>query len=248
MSKIFNNYPQSSTNSYNCTKNNYVFSDGIPTNMSVRNCDFPSYYECYDKTLFKEQIEPRNIHGFTNLNPEAIRNQYDTSFNPVYCEKNKRLVYGSSDPRLISPVHSGQILALDKPPINGGQIKLSEIYTDPTLTNYGKQYRSYYDVNVGDITYYIDKSIEDAFYKPVYENNAFDTGYLFKDPMGSMKPQYERTPVIWDNVLNTKRDNYRGGLSWIEDSNETREDLMARQQRTHNQEKYSARWTGNIIL
>ena len=175
MSKIFNNYPQSSTNSYNCTKNNYVFPKGVPTNMSVRNCDFPSYYECYDNKLFKEQIEPRNIHGFTNLNPQAIQNQYDTSFSPVYCEKDKRLVYGSSDPRLISPVHSGQILALDKPPINGGQIKLSEIYTDPTLTNYGKQYSSYYDVNVGDITYYIDKSIEDAFYKPIYENNAFDT-------------------------------------------------------------------------
>ena len=92
MSTIFNNYPQSSTNSYNCTKNNYVFSDGVPTNMSVRNCDFPLYYECYDKKLFKEQIEPRNIHGFINLNPNAIRNQYDTSFNPVYCEKNKRLV------------------------------------------------------------------------------------------------------------------------------------------------------------
>ena len=70
-----------------------------------------------------------------------------------------------------------------------------------------KNYKDYRDINAGQITYYIDKSIEDAFYKPIYENNAFDTGYLYKDPMGGIKPQYERNPVIWDNVLNTKRDN-----------------------------------------
>ena len=66
--------------------------------------------------------------------------------------------------------------------------------------------------------------------------------------MGAYKPQYERVPVIWDNVLDTKRNRYRGGLSWIEDSNESREDLMARQQLKNNQQKYSARWTGNINL
>jgi len=248
MSKIFNNYPQSSTNYYNCTKNNYVFSDGVPTNMSVKNCNFPSYYECYDKIQFKNQIEPRNIHGFIDLNPQTISDQYDKSFTKIYCEKDKKVVYGSSDPRLISPVHSGQVLALDKPPING-QVKLDDIYTDPKLKNYKtQQYKSYYDVNAGDVVYYIDKSIEDAFYKPVYENNAFDTGYLWKDPMGAMKPQYQRQPVIWDDVLNTKRDNYRGKLSWLEDSNESREDLISRQQLKNNQEKYSTRWTGNIKL
>ena len=247
MAQIFNNYPQSSTNSYECTKNNYVFPNGVPTNMSVRNCEFPSYYECYNSIKFKEQIEPRNIHGYTNLNPDAIADQYDDSFTRVFCEKNNRVVYGSNDPRLISAAHNGQILALDKPPIDG-QIKLEDIYTDPKLKNYGAKYNSYSDVNAGDITYYIDKSIEDAFYKPIYENNAFDTGYLWKDPMGAYKPQYERVPVIWDNVLDTKRNRYRGGLSWIEDSNESREDLMARQQLKNNQQKYSARWTGNINL
>lgn len=248
MANTFNNYPQSSTNSYECTKNNYVFSEGVPTNMSVRNCDFPAYYECYDRKVFKKQIEPRNIEGFVNLNPDAIRNQYDKSFSKINCQNTGATFYGSSDPRLVSSFHNGQFLPLDKPPINGGQIKLADIYTDPTLQNYGKQYSSYMDVNAGDIVYYIDKSIQDAFYKPVYENNAYDTGVLYKDPMGSMKPQYLRQPVIGNNVLNTKRENYQHGLSWMEDSNEQREDIIARQQLKNNQQKYSARWTGNIFV
>jgi hypothetical protein len=248
MANTNNNYPQSSTNSYQCTKNNYVFSNGVPTNMSVRSCDFPSYYECYDKKIFKHQIEPRNIHGFVNLNPDAIREQYDKSFSKVMCENTKQVVYTSSDPRLISSTHGGQVLGLDKPPINGGQIKLADIYTDPTLQNYGKQYSSYMDVNAGDIVYYIDKSIQDAFYKPVYENNAYDTGVLYKDPMGAMKPQYERQPILGNNVLNTKRENYQYGLSWLSDSIEQREDLISKQQLKNNQQKYSARWTGNIFV
>ena len=117
MEQIFNNYPQSSTTSYKCTKNNYVFPEGVPTNMSVRNCNYPSYFECYDKMLFKEQIEPRDITGFTNLNPECISNQYDKTFNKIDFENNQT-VYVSSDPRLISSAHNGQILSLDVPPID----------------------------------------------------------------------------------------------------------------------------------
>jgi hypothetical protein len=32
------------------------------------------------------------------------------------------------------------------------------------------------------------------------------------------------------------------------DSNEQREDIIARQQLKNNQQKYSARWTGNIFV
>jgi hypothetical protein len=220
---------------------------GKPTNMSVRNSDFSPYYECYNTKFFKEQIEPRNLSGFINLNPEAIDSQYDRSFQRISCPNDKeKTVYASTDPRLISSFHNGQILTLDTPPINGGQIKLEDIYTDPTLKNYGRKYESYSDIKAGDITYYVDRSIEDAFYQPVYENNAFDKGYILKDPMGAFKPQYNRKPVIRNNVLDTKRSNYQYGLSWLDDSNESREDLMARQQGTHNKSKYTARWTGNL--
>jgi hypothetical protein len=66
--------------------------------------------------------------------------------------------------------------------------------------------------------------------------------------MSSLKPQYERQPVYRNNVLDTKRDNYSHGLSWLDDSCEQREDLIARQMRKNNQTKYSSRWTGNITI
>jgi hypothetical protein len=253
MEEINNNYPKSSCNCYNCDKNKYTIkSVGKPTSISVRECEVPNYYECYDKKLFKEQIEPRNISGFIELNPFCMNKNFDKSFEKIECKDeclngNPKIIYASTDPRLISPMHSGQILTLDRPPVNEN-IKLADIYTDPNMKYYGEKYTSYSDINAGQINYYIDRSIEDAFYQPIFENNAYVKGELYKDPMDSMKPQYNRTPVYNDNFLNTKRKNYRGKLSWIEDSNEQREDIMALQQRKNNQMKYSSRWTGNISL
>lgn len=249
MLDLNDNYPKSSCNCYMCTNNNYkVNKEGKPTNMSVRNCKFSKYFDCYDKKKFKEQIEPRNIKGYTNLNPYCIDKLYDKSYEKVECPNDLdgcNTVYASTDPRLVSSFHNGQVLTLDRPPINE-DVKLCDIYTNPNMKYYGQKYNSYSDVNAGQILYYIDKSIEDAFYEPVYTNNAHMTGTLYVDPMGSYKPQYDRVPVYNDDFLNTNRNNFRGGLSWIEDSQESREDLIALQQRTHNQSKYSTRWTGNI--
>lgn len=245
---------ESMCNCYNCQKNTYHFSKGVPTNMSVRNCDVNNkYFDCYNTKVFKEQIEPRNLKGFINLNPDAINSQYDKTFGKVeynfgYNDSDKKTGYLTNDPRLISAIRGGQKLVLDTPPINGGQIKLKDIYTDKTLENYGKKYNSYTDIKAGDIVYYIDRSIEDAFIPQIYQNNAYDTGILYQDPMTSMKPQYIRQPVYENNHLDTKRDNYNHGLSWLDDSIEQREDLIARQQLKNNQQKYSSRWTGNIHI
>lgn len=252
MTDLINNYPKSSCNCYKCGLNNYKFpKKGKPTNISVRDCEVPDYYDCYYTKEFKDQIEPRNIKGYIDLNPECIQKNYDKSFQKIECDKEclngeKKIIYTSTDPRLISSAHNGQVLTLDRPPLTDS-IKLADIYTDPSMKYYGKtEYSSYSDVNAGQILYYIDRSIEDAFYEPIFQNNAYVKGELYKDPMDSMKPQYNRTPVYNDNFLNTKRDNYRGRLSWIEDSNEQREDIIALQQRKYNQTKYSSRWTGNI--
>ena len=245
MNKI-QNYPLSSCNCYECDTNKYNFSSGVPTNMSVRNCDVSNpYYNCYNNRVFDQNIEPRlQPNEYTNLNPKAIDNLYDTSFKKIECDINEgcgKTVYISTDPRLISTSHSGQVLALDVPPLNG-KVKLSEVYTDPRLQNYGRRYTSYEDVNAGQIEYYIDKHFDDAFYTPVYENPSFATSSILIDPMGSIKPQYNRVPVKNNNVMDTKRDNFDHKLSSLQDSNEHREDLMARQQRKNNQQNYQLRW------
>lgn len=250
MAELLQNYPKSSCNCYNCESKYYNFHEnGIPTNMSVRDCNFSNYYDCDNKKLFKVQIEPRNLENYEFLNPYAISKSYDKNFIGVKGSDTKsynNIVYTSNDPRLVSATHSGQILALDKPPINES-INLDKIYTDPKMKYYGQKYNSYRDINAGQILYYIDKSIEDALYQPLFENNANVEGIMYKDPMGSMKPHYKRTPIKNQNLLETRHNNNHGELTWIRDSQETREDLMSRQMSKFNQQKYSSRWTGNLL-
>jgi hypothetical protein len=115
------------------------------------------------------------------------------------------------------------------------------------MKEYGKKYNDYSDVKAGQIVYYIDKSIEDANYLPVYTNNAYVKGVMYKDPMDGMNPQYIRTPVIKTDLLDTKN-NKTNQLSWIRDSLESREDLINLQQQKYNKQKYSSRWTGNLFF
>lgn len=193
----------------------------------------------YNKKPFKSQIEPLNKQGFEYINPKAISNSYATDF---YNYENGYLSY---DPRLISAFHNGQRMVLDSPPIDNS-IKLCQVYTDPTLSNYGKKYNSYADVNTGDILYYIDKSREDTMYEPLFENPARVQGVMYQDPMGTVYPEYKRVPVKNNNVMSTKNRRYSYGLSAIDDINEFREDIIHLQMRRADRKRYEPRYTGDI--
>lgn len=245
MADIVYDYPQSSCQCYNCSKKNYHFpTSGVPTNLSVRNCNISSYYDCFDRRPFKQAIEPHLKEGFNIYNPEVALQSYAPEFQKIACKNDKdcSTVYISTDPRLID-VPRSQLLPLDRPPYDD-TVKLENVYTDKTLRRYGKDYRTYSDINAGQITYYTDKSIEDAFFQPNFSTSATMVGTMYKDPMGAMKPQYDRYPLKCDNHLNTDKDSYDGGLSWISDSMEFRQDLMAKQMRKSNQTRWSPRWTG----
>jgi hypothetical protein len=251
MPELIDNNPQSSCKCYDCADKTYIFNNnGFPTNMSVRNNDFSDYYDCIDKNLFKTQTEPRNLKGYTYINPNAISKSYDKNYQAIYSPGSNKdnTVYITEDPRLISTVHFGQRTELDRPPINEA-ISLDEIYTNPDMKYYGQTYNTYSDINAGQIMYYFDKSIQDAEFGPIFVNNAKVEGTIFKDPMGAMKPQYNRTPIINTQLLDTKHNNYKDvGLSWIRDSQESREDLIALQMRKHNEQRYEPRWSGNIFF
>ena len=61
--------------------------------------------------------------------------------------------------------------------------------------------------------------------------------------MSSMKPEYNRIPLInTENPTTTDRKSFPYGLSYLQDTQSFREDLMSYQQRKNNQEKWSARW------
>ena len=54
--------------------------------------------------------------------------------------------------------------------------------------------------------------------------------------MDAIKPQYSKVPI------NSKNTNY-SCLSWINDSTGHREDIMQRQQRKNNEQRYEPRWS-----
>jgi hypothetical protein len=240
------NYPQSSTDSYQCESKKYNnITKGNFTNMSVLNCTTPKSFQCYNTMVFRNKIEPNTQNGVDILNPQAFTEKYAKDFTEINCSKSKlpgepKTQYISADPRLISVPHA-QSLVLDRPPIQSN-IRLSQLTTDKKLNNYGQNYSGYSSINAGQIMYYVDKSIQEPFYNPNFSTSTQTYSTLYKDPMDSIKPQYVRKPFSSENPLLVKRDNYRGGLSWIQDSMDHREDIISRQMSKINRERYESRW------
>jgi len=208
----------------------------MTTSISIKNCNIPKEFDFVDRLKFRERNEPKKQNGISILNPEALNNKYANDFYPI--DSGKR--WGSSDPKLFSASHE-QVLTVDRPPIDG-RIPLEKIYTDTSLNGYGKNYRNYSDISAGHITYYIDKSIEDPFFEPLYTNKIISSGQIYKDPMGGIKPEYERRPLRQNDPINMDRSSYNGCLSWMEDTQEHREDLLSKQMRKYNQQRWEPRW------
>jgi hypothetical protein len=98
---------------------------------------------------------------------------------------------------------------------------------NPELKNYGKNYTGYNNVSGGQIQYYIDKE-EEVFRSPIYGVKTNAVGYTFKDPMDSVKPQFEKQVANFSFT----------GLSWLDDSGSFRDDIISKQQRKHNEQRY----------
>lgn len=237
------NYSKSSCNCVSCENKVFPYEEkGNPTNRAVRNCKIPDVFTCSDTYPFKTTIEPVNEKGYQFLNKEG--SGYSKDFFPVKCNNTPSscpdVQYSSMDPRLLY-APTAQRLTLDRPP-NNGSIPLNRIATERSLDNYGKVYNGYSDIKAGDIVYYIDNEQKNAYFEPNFTISSIVNGSVYKDPMGSLKPQYERVPIKHNDPLNTNRDNYMGSLSWIQDTTEHREDMLAHQMSKRFRERWEPRW------
>lgn len=243
MSNLVYDYPKSSCNCYNCNTNIYVTQEGGPSNLSVEGCHIEKFYDCYDKIQIRKDIEPNPSNkGYELLNPRVYTDNFAPEFQKITCEgiKGCKEVYASPDPGLID-VPRGMVVPLDRPPIVNG-VKMKDVY-DKKYTDWGKNYSTYTDIKEGQIMYYISNSIKDPFFNPNFVSSATTKGDLWKDPMGAMKPQYNRYPIKCNDPIRSKKDNYEYGLSWMDDSLGHRQDIMGLQMRKMNEQRWSNRWT-----
>jgi hypothetical protein len=206
----------------------YYKSDYLPnknTNSNVFNYN-------HEKPIYK--------NGLLILNPELIHNNLDKSFRKInenYTDNNCEGSYTSSDPRLYNAA-AATWLQLDRPPLISTH-KLDTLGTDNSLNFYGKGYTSYKDVNAGQIVYYKRKDSEKNLFNS-YDRHTKVEESLYKDPMGSVKPEFNILPTKIYNPITDKLATEKSVYpAFLRDSQFHREDIFELKMRSINENRHS---------
>lgn len=92
-------------------------------------------------------------------------------------------------------------------------------------------YNNFNEIKGGEIEYLPERrGVLDNFRSPNFQNTAFIQSKLYKDPMGSLKPEYTR--------IQTKNNLVVDQVTWMQDSCEWREEIISRQMRKDNQTRF----------
>lgn len=138
-------------------------------------------------------------------------------------------VYGW-DSRMVDA--RGMRLELDQP-AKIGAVDMDDVYKIDN-SGYGGVYPTYVAMNNGNISYYVDKSVSQPFFDPVYTLTSNVEKQIFMDPMTNPKPEYTKT--VQSTLNSVVNDQYaRDQLSF-------REELMSRQQNLYNRTSWTNRW------
>jgi hypothetical protein len=187
--------------------------------------------------ILRTAIEPASGSRVSQtLNPEyrsAARNFYATSDATVT----------SNDPRLYDTRRNIQTQLSDPP----NQSRVNPFSAESTYgpnahapKNSASFYKTYYDINAGQVRYYVDSEIKNTVFKPLFTNPATTVVYNYRTPMGTIKPQYIRVPLMTTNPASNPNGIPRTTLSFLEDTTATREDLMMTQMNKENSRKWSS--------
>ena len=141
-------------------------------------------------------------------------------------------VFYPSDGRVLDSVRDIRTV-LDKP-AETGSVDMDLVGTFDN-SNYGARYNTYSDIRNGQIAYYVDPSISQPFFAPVYTLSSYVDKVIFKDPMDSVKPEYIKTPITSTSYNVSNDQATRDQLSF-------REDLMSKQQSLYNRTSWTNRW------
>jgi hypothetical protein len=113
-----------------------------------------------------------------------------------------------------------------------GTINFEDIY-DPRFTSYGDPYRSYSDVNLGQVQYYY--SDVDAYRRPNFISRTNVDFIDFTNPNGQVWPYYNRTASV-DDVRTQVENQYDADAIFH------REDMMESLMSKRNRETWQLRY------
>jgi hypothetical protein len=146
------------------------------------------------------------------------------------CSKSVCATY--CDPR-VRDARTGDLIKLDRVPYTG-HTALENVYNED-LRGYGKNYRSYQDIDAGQIQYYVPAEDKEFNQRPVYTLEADTVQTIRQDPMGGLIPEYKRTPLS-RGILNASR--YQD----TRDQLQYREDIMDGIMWKRNKSNYGVLW------
>lgn len=219
----------------------YTMPQGTETNLSVNSCKVPRFFRHFNALEFSSKVEPVNKEGISLINPQAYSSKLAPNYNKVQCSFSSEPSFVNADPRLFDTMRADYI-TLDRPPVDG-DVRLKDMYKKQNTSYKTGVDLPYNKIEDGNVMYYTDESREDAFYRPLFSETAKAENILFKDPMGAMKPNYNRIAMVNTENPATVPKTYPYGLSFIQDTQSHREDLLSLQMRKMNQERWMPRWS-----
>lgn len=187
---------------------------------------------------FKVDVQPRCI---TN-NHQRPLNVLGPRFQKGYYQtKNGFMI---SNPKLIDPVRAVS-MDLDRPHLTSyvqvGNTKEDEIYSSEfsEIGNNGQPYKSYFDVHGGDIQYYTIDDTSLTYYSPNFINPTMVFHNVIQNPMGIDYYEYNREGTKQYSQNWCQSQEYD---SFAHDSILHREEIMERQMRKMNTQRYAPRY------
>jgi len=202
------------------------------------------------KRMFLQDVQPKIYSWSVEQTPinSNVGISYDPQIPPkvldqVYSGKHNYPLYTSIDPQLIrtdgtpgqqsvSPQRTNWSAEYSSWQPPEGSINFEDIY-DPRFTSYGDPYRSYSDINLGQVSYYY--SDVDAYRMPNFVSRSNVDFMEYRTPQNQVWPEYDRTASA-DDVKPFVENQF------MADSTYHREDLMERQMAKRNRETWQLRY------
>ncbi|MDD4931402.1 MAG: hypothetical protein PHG66_04655 [Candidatus Colwellbacteria bacterium] len=193
-----------------------------PTQYSYSDVAYPinsnlgiSYTPDIPPMVLDQVATPQGTYPlFHRIDPQLIRAQ---GISP---ERREELPYRNE--------WSARYSGFDAAP---GTVNFEDVY-DPKFTGYGDEYRSYGDVNLGQIQYFY--SDIDAYRSPNFGIRSKVDHIDYVDPMGKVLPEYARSVGVND-IKQSVHDQYNSDALYF------REGLQERLMKKRNQELWQLR-------